>query len=132
MRDGSQSIKVSKDFDTTPWKKRCFNELLKLKGCRSFPALKKFSIYTQLQRMVKQDENVYYIDVARLVHCYLLASLFMPTSNTSIPWCLCSLIEDFNNICTYDWSELIVSQLNKKLAQTRTMKAAGCAMLLPV
>lgn len=130
--NGMESIHVTNDFNGTAWMYRCFADLLKGKGRKAIVPLGKGTIYSQLKTFCDLDDNIHSEDVARLLHCYMLSSLFMPDGNTSISWSLLEYPEDFKLICHYDWSSLIVTQLVNKIVQTRTLKAAGSTMLLPV
>lgn len=96
------------------------------------PQLKKVNLYNALQRITELDDKLYSQDVARLVHCHLLAGLFTPNGNTSLAWSTCEFVEDLGDICLFDWCNLILKLLVKELIQTKNMKIAGCSMLLPV
>lgn len=132
VRDGNVEINVPKQFKPTPWMRRCFPDLIKEKSTEVIPQLKKTYIYNQLWMMCAKDDKIHAQDVARLMHCYLLASLFVPNGSTSISWSLCVFLEEFSDICMFDWSSLVINQLVEQMARTETLKVPGCAMLLPV
>ena len=111
---------------------RCFGDFLEVHK-PNFPTLKKTLIQQNLKSYASMDAKLHGQDVARLVHAYLLATLlFMPSRSTSIKWSVISHLEEFDQICTFDWSSYIVSYLTKQLETRTDMKIGGCAMLLPV
>ncbi|KAL6536842.1 hypothetical protein OROHE_012426 [Orobanche hederae] len=70
-------------------------------------------------------------DVARLMHCYLMASVLAPGQSSSISWYLTDYLEDLEGAMTYVWCGYIAAILRNGIRNTRNLKIEGCAMLLP-
>lgn len=120
--------------DVKPWMIRCFPEYFCKQDSSSNASaqLKKTVLLERLKEYCLMDPKEYGQDVARLVHTYLLCSFFLVNSSTSIAWFVLEFVEEFEHICLFDWSSLIIELMNKQLAGTLTMKMSGCAMLIPV
>ncbi|KAL8508433.1 hypothetical protein ACS0TY_018891 [Phlomoides rotata] len=77
------------------------------------------------------DDRTSIKDVARLTFCYMLTVVFTPNQNGSMSWHLTSYMENFDKIDIYNWSQFIVDMLMAQIKSSKTLKAGGCAMLLP-
>lgn len=127
--DKSIPIKVT-GYILPKWVNRCFGrELANEKG--QFYMYKNL-IYDKLKEALSMKNENSLLDVARLTHCYLLAVVLAPNQNSSISLQLTQYLENFDDICGYDWCTFIVKMLKSQIMSNRSLKAGGCAMLLPV
>ncbi|KAH7846968.1 hypothetical protein Vadar_020211 [Vaccinium darrowii] len=91
------------------------------------------AIGEMLQSYVQQDEAVKIEDTVRLVCMYLIVKLFFPTSGISISWKHVHVLENINQIKTYDWASEIRNELMNSIKKNQhsPKEVKGCILLLP-
>ncbi|KAL8475073.1 hypothetical protein ACS0TY_031481 [Phlomoides rotata] len=118
---GSQKIPLkSREYEIPSWVRRYFGEDI---GAYNGPyVLYKNIVFDKLKSKLAMDDRTSFRDMARLTHCYLLSSVFVPNQNESM----------FDKIGNYDWGKFIVYMLRAQIMSTKNLKVGGCAILLPV
>lgn len=92
------------------------------------------AIGEMLQRYVQDDDTVKIEDTVRLVYMYLIVKLFFPTSGISISWKHVHVLEEINQIKTYDWALEIRNELMNSIKKNQhsPKEVKGCILLLLV
>ncbi|KAL6500958.1 hypothetical protein OROHE_025155 [Orobanche hederae] len=106
------------------WVKRNF-------GKDTESSLNKTLIFNRMASILDRTDETSVEDVARLMHCYLMASVLTPGQSSSVSWYLTDYLEDLEGAMTYDWCGYISAILRNDIRNTRNLKIGGCAMLLP-
>ncbi|KAL6500416.1 hypothetical protein OROHE_025782 [Orobanche hederae] len=106
------------------WVKRNFGKDTK-------SSLNKTLIFNRMASILDRTDETSVEDVARLMHCYLMASVLTPGQSSSVSWYLTDYLEDLEGAMTYDWCGYIAAILRNGIRNTRNLKIGGCAMLLP-
>lgn len=115
VRDGTRPVRIgSGTVRVTRFLKRCFpGKVLHREGdkvvshYKMSPALLKRT----LAEKISMGDAAPAEDVARLLHLYLLSSLFVPNQNLSLNWRVTEILYDFKNICYFDWCTYILCEL---------------------
>ncbi|KAL6549685.1 hypothetical protein OROMI_020173 [Orobanche minor] len=107
------------------WVKRNF-------GKDTESSLNKTLIFNRMASILDRTDETSVDDVARLMHCYLKASVLTPGQSSANSWYLTDYLEDLEGAMTYDWCGYIAAILQNGIRNTRNLKIGGCAMLLPV
>ncbi|KAL6573975.1 hypothetical protein OROHE_001517 [Orobanche hederae] len=107
------------------WVKRNF-------GKDTESSLNKTLIFNRMASILDRTDETSVEDIARLMHCYLMASVLTPGQSSSVSWYLTDYLEDLEGAMTYDWCGYIAAILRNGIRNTRNLKIGGCAMLLPV
>ncbi|KAL6577278.1 hypothetical protein OROMI_011554 [Orobanche minor] len=94
-------------------------------------SLKKTLIFNRMASILDRTDETSVEDVARLMHCYLMASVLTPGQSSPVSWYLTDYLEDLEGAMTYDWCGYIAAILQNGIRNTRNLKIGGCAMLLP-
>ncbi|KAL6584804.1 hypothetical protein OROMI_004093 [Orobanche minor] len=94
-------------------------------------SLNKTLIFNRMASILHRTDETSVEDVARLMHCYLMASVLTPGQSSSISWYLTDYLEDLEVAMTYDWCGYIAAILQNGIRNTRNLKIGSCAMLLP-
>lgn len=128
---GSRKIPVKcSKYSIRGWITRCFGSEIRL--CVGPFILYKNHIFDKLKEMVHLEDESSCGDVARLTHCYLLASVLAPNQNGSVSWHLTEYVEDLKEVGMYDWCTFIAEMLARQVATSKSLKAGGCAQIIPV
>ncbi|KAL6573656.1 hypothetical protein OROHE_002115 [Orobanche hederae] len=106
------------------WVKRNF-------GKDTESSLNKTLIFNRMASILDRTDETSVEDVARLMHCYLMASVLTPGQSSAVSWYLTDYLEDLEGAMTYDWCGYIAAILRNGIRNTRNLKIGGCAMLLP-
>lgn len=122
-------LKVS-EYEVPNWIKRCFGR--EIDNSEGPSVLSKTLIYGKLKEMLSRQDRDTVMDVARLTHCYLMAALLAPNQNSSMAPQLTGYLENFEDVCDYDWCTFIVDMLKSQIMSSKSLKAGGCTMILPV
>ncbi|KAL8550234.1 hypothetical protein ACS0TY_008892 [Phlomoides rotata] len=128
----SGSVKIplkSSEYAISPWVSRCFGD--DIRAAKGQYVLYKNIVYEKLKSRLIMDDRTSIKDAARLTLCYMLTTVFTPNQSGSMAWHLTSYMEEFDKICIYNWSQFIVDMLMAQIKSSKTLKAGGCAMLLP-
>ncbi|KAL8538404.1 hypothetical protein ACS0TY_000415 [Phlomoides rotata] len=126
---GSKRIPIRNyDYIVPNWIKRCFGR--EIENNRGQLVLYKNVIYDKLKEMMSMNDGISKMDVACLIHCYLLAVVLCPNQNGSMATHLTVYLENIGSICEYDWCNFVVEMLKNQIVSTKTLKAGGCTMLL--
>ncbi|KAL8528271.1 hypothetical protein ACS0TY_005903 [Phlomoides rotata] len=127
---GSETIplKLTK-YEIPPWIHRCFGQ--EISASNGPYVLYKNYIFQKLEQMLSRNDITSVRDVARLTHCYLMAAVLSPNQNASISWHLTTYLEKFDEIGRYDWCKFIVEMLRSQIISSKSLRAGGCAILLP-
>ncbi|KAL6551400.1 hypothetical protein OROMI_021888 [Orobanche minor] len=94
-------------------------------------SLNKTLIFNRMASILDRTDETSVEDVARLMHCYLMASVLTPGQSSAVSWYLTDYLEDLEGAMTYDWCGYIAAILQNGIRNTRNLKIGGCAMLLP-
>ncbi|KAL6518683.1 hypothetical protein OROHE_017733 [Orobanche hederae] len=122
---GTKKISFKKqNARNAKWVKRNF-------GKDTENSLNKTLIFNRMASILDRTDETSVEDVARLMHCYLMASVLTPGQSSSISWYLTDYFEDLEGAMTYDWCGYIAVILRNGIRNTRNLKIGGCAMLLP-
>ncbi|KAL8461475.1 hypothetical protein ACS0TY_032810 [Phlomoides rotata] len=128
----SGSVKIplkSSDYEIAAWVQRCFGDAIRASNGKC--VLYKNVVFEKLKQKLTMEDSRSIKDVGRLTLCYLFTSFFAPNQNGSMAWHLTSYLEKFDKIGVYNWSQFIVDMLMAQIKSSKTLKAGGCAMLLP-
>ncbi|KAL6531845.1 hypothetical protein OROMI_028208 [Orobanche minor] len=106
------------------WVKRNF-------GKDTESSLNKTLIFNRMASILNRTDETSVEDVARLMHCYLMASVLTPGQSSAVSWYLTDYLEDLEGAMAYDWCGYIAAILQNGIRNTRNLKIGGCAMLLP-
>ncbi|KAL6497580.1 hypothetical protein OROHE_027209 [Orobanche hederae] len=106
------------------WVKRNF-------GKDTESSLNKTLIFNRMASILDRTGETSVEDVARFMHCYLMASVLTPGQSSAVSWYLTDYLEDLEGAMTYDWCGYIAAILRNGIRNTRNLKIGGCAMLLP-
>ncbi|KAL6586161.1 hypothetical protein OROMI_002805 [Orobanche minor] len=106
------------------WVKRNF-------GKDTESSLNKTLIFNRMASILDRTDETSVEDVARLMHCYLMASVLTPSQSSAVSWYLTDYLEDLEGAMAYDWCGYIAAILQNGIRNTRNLKIGGCAMLLP-
>ena len=73
-------------------------------------------------------------DIVRMVCMILCVTLFFPTSGINLSWSHVALLEDFDEMKTYDWAESIREKLMSsiKIYHKQPKDVKGCVVALLV
>ncbi|KAL6557060.1 hypothetical protein OROHE_006936 [Orobanche hederae] len=112
-----------------PWVRRHFGDEIERKT-ESF-ALSKTHLLLKLEKLFLEWDKTSIVDVARFVHCFLMASVLTPCQNSSVAWPVTEIVEDFDEVGKYNWRQYILDVLLKQMKTSLNMKLGGCAILLP-
>ncbi|KAL6577137.1 hypothetical protein OROMI_011413 [Orobanche minor] len=112
-----------------PWVRRYFGDEIERKTA-SF-ALSKTRLLLKLEKLLLEKDKTSIVDVARSVHCFLMASVLTPCQNSSVAWPVTEIVEDFDEVGKYNWCQYIIGILWKQMKTSLNMKLGGCAILLP-
>ncbi|KAL6568811.1 hypothetical protein OROHE_003552 [Orobanche hederae] len=112
-----------------PWVRRHFGDEIERKTA-SF-ALRKTRLLHKLEKLLLEKDGTSIVDIARFVHCFLMASVLTPCQNSSIAWPVTEIVEDFDEVGKYNWCQYIIDVLWKQMKTSLNMKLGGCAILLP-
>ncbi|KAL6584630.1 hypothetical protein OROMI_003919 [Orobanche minor] len=105
------------------WVKRNF-------GKDTESSLNKTLIFNRMASILDRTDETNVEDVARLMHCYLMASVLTPGQSSAVSWYLTDYLEDLEGEMAYDWCGYIAAILQNGIRNTRNLKIGGCAMLL--
>ncbi|KAL6501615.1 hypothetical protein OROGR_026748 [Orobanche gracilis] len=122
---GTKKIPFKKpNSRNSKWVKRNF-------GKDTESSLNKTRIFNRMASILDRTDETSVEDVARLMHCYLMASVLTPGQSSSVSWYLTDYLEDLEGAIMYDWCGYIAAILRNGIRYTRNLKIGGCAMLLP-
>ncbi|KAL6512889.1 hypothetical protein OROHE_019679 [Orobanche hederae] len=103
------------------WVKRNF-------GKDTESSLNKTLLFNRMASILDRTDETSAEDVARLMHCYLMASVLTPGQSSSVSWYLTDYIEDLEGAMTYDWCGYIAAILRNGIRNTINLKIGGCAI----
>ncbi|KAL6560892.1 hypothetical protein OROHE_006069 [Orobanche hederae] len=112
-----------------PWMRRHFGDEIE-KKTSSFD-LSKTRLLHKLEKLSLGKDETSIVDIARFVHCFLMASVLTPCQNSSVAWPVTEIVEDFDEVEEYNWCQYIIDVLWKQMKMSLNMKLGGCAILLP-
>ncbi|KAL6585000.1 hypothetical protein OROMI_004289 [Orobanche minor] len=103
------------------WVKRNF-------GKDTESSLNKTLIFNRMASILDRTDETSVEDVARLMHCYLMASVLTPGQSSAVSWYLTDYLEDLEGAMTFDWCGYIAAILRNDIRNTRNLKIGGYAM----
>ncbi|KAL6532807.1 hypothetical protein OROGR_013767 [Orobanche gracilis] len=122
---GTKKIPFKKpNSRNSKWVKRNF-------GKDTESSLNKTRIFNRVASILDRTDETSVEDVARLMHCYLMASVLTSGQSSSVSWYLTNYLEDLEGAIMYDWCGYTAVILRNGIRYTRNLKIGGCAMLLP-
>ncbi|KAL6536346.1 hypothetical protein OROGR_012918 [Orobanche gracilis] len=109
---GTKKIPFKKpNSRNSKWVKRNF-------GKDTESSLNKTRIFNRMASILDRTDETSVEDVARLMHCYLMASVLTPGQSSSVSWYLTDYLEDLEGAIMYDWCGYIAAILRNGTPET--------------